>query len=51
MQKEQFDGIIAVGGGKVADLGKFVAYKVNLPIIILPTLAATSRLYPVKCGL
>lgn len=44
-KKEQFDGIIAVGGGKVADLGKFVAYKVNLPIIILPTLAATCAAY------
>lgn len=44
-KKEQFDGIIAVGGGKVADLGKFVAYKTALPIIILPTLAATCAAY------
>lgn len=44
-KKEKFDGIIAVGGGKVADLGKFVAYKANLPIIILPTLAATCAAY------
>ncbi|MGO3601915.1 MAG: iron-containing alcohol dehydrogenase family protein [Enterococcus malodoratus] len=43
--EEQFDGIIAVGGGKVADLGKFVAYKVHLPILILPTLAATCAAY------
>lgn len=43
--KEKFDGIIAVGGGKVADLGKLVAYKVQLPIIILPTLAATCAAY------
>lgn len=44
-KKEQFDGIVAVGGGKVADLGKFVAYKTQLPIIILPTLAATCAAY------
>lgn len=44
-KRNQFDGIIAVGGGKVADLGKFVAYKTNLPIIILPTLAATCAAY------
>lgn len=40
-----FDGIVAVGGGKVADLGKLVAHKANLPIIILPTLAATCAAY------
>lgn len=44
-KKEQFDGIVAVGGGKVADLGKFVAYKTELPILILPTLAATCAAY------
>ncbi|MDT2613892.1 iron-containing alcohol dehydrogenase family protein [Enterococcus dongliensis] len=44
-KKEQFDGIVAVGGGKVTDLGKFTAYKAHLPIIILPTLAATCAAY------
>jgi len=44
-KKEQFDGIVAVGGGKVADLGKFVAFKAQLPILILPTLAATCAAY------
>lgn len=44
-KKEGYDGILAVGGGKVADLGKFVAYKVALPILILPTLAATCAAY------
>ncbi len=44
-KKKDFNGIIAVGGGKVADLGKLIAYKTNLPIIILPTLAATCAAY------
>ena len=35
------EAIVAVGGGKVADLGKTLAHKMALPVIILPTLAAT----------
>ena len=35
------EAIVAVGGGKVADLGKALAHKMALPVIILPTLAAT----------
>ena len=34
------EAIVAVGGGKVADLGKAL-HKMALPVIILPTLAAT----------
>lgn len=41
IKKHQIDGIVAVGGGKVTDLGKATANKVNVPILILPTLAAT----------
>ena len=33
------EAIVAVGGGKVADLGKALAHKMALPVIILPTLA------------
>lgn len=44
-QENQFEGLIAVGGGKVADLGKAVAYRCQTPIIILPTLAATCAAY------
>ncbi|MBO1308855.1 iron-containing alcohol dehydrogenase family protein [Enterococcus sp. 669A] len=44
-EKEQTQVLIAVGGGKVADLTKLTAYRLNLPIIILPTLAATCAAY------
>jgi glycerol dehydrogenase len=33
--------IIAAGGGKVIDTGKAVAYEMKIPVIIVPTIAAT----------
>ncbi|MGX7244195.1 iron-containing alcohol dehydrogenase family protein [Enterococcus quebecensis] len=45
VEQEQLDGIIAVGGGKIADLGKAVANQCGVPILILPTLAATCAAY------
>lgn len=44
-QENQAEVLIAVGGGKVADLTKLTAYRLNLPVIILPTLAATCAAY------
>jgi glycerol dehydrogenase-like iron-containing ADH family enzyme len=35
------DFIVAVGGGKVLDLSKLLAYQCNLPIITIPTSGAT----------
>ncbi|QKJ86874.1 glycerol dehydrogenase [Paramixta manurensis] len=35
------DVIIAVGGGKALDTGKAVAFHANLPVITVPTIAAT----------
>lgn len=35
------DHIIAVGGGKVIDTGKAVAHEMGVPVIVVPTIAAT----------
>lgn len=45
MIANKLTGIVAVGGGKIADLGKAVAHQVQKPVIILPTLAATCAAY------
>lgn len=34
------DGIVAVGGGKCVDAGKSIAFRLGLPVVIVPTLAS-----------
>lgn len=38
---ENIDGLIAVGGGKVADAGKCIASRLDVPVIVAATLAST----------
>lgn len=40
-KKECCDVIIGIGGGKLLDTSKAVAYYLNLPVIIIPTIAST----------
>lgn len=37
----QADLVIAAGGGKVIDTGKAVGYEMKIPVIVVPTIAAT----------
>lgn len=36
-----FDSLIAVGGGKCLDAGKCVAVRLDIPVVIVPTIAST----------
>lgn len=45
MEAEQFEAIVAVGGGKVSDLAKAAAFVSRVPVIMLPTLASTCAAY------
>ncbi len=40
-KQEQADLVIAVGGGKSLDTGKAIAHNMKIPVIIVPTIAAT----------
>ena len=40
-EKQNFDVIVGIGGGKTLDTAKVVANKLNLPVAIVPTIAST----------
>lgn len=40
-RKEKCDFVIAAGGGKVIDTGKAVGFYMKIPVVVVPTIAAT----------
>jgi glycerol-1-phosphate dehydrogenase [NAD(P)+] len=47
-KKNNFDVCYAIGGGMVTDVAKYYAYKISLPLIIIPTLISTDA-FLVNC--
>lgn len=39
-QSQSVDCLLAVGGGKCADAGKCIAYRLDVPLVVVPTLAS-----------
>lgn len=42
VKENKCDVIVGIGGGKVADTCKAVAYYLNLPVVVVPTIASTN---------
>ena len=40
LSAERLDCLIAVGGGKCVDAGKSIAYRLGIPVVVVPTLAS-----------
>jgi len=40
LANEQLDCLIAVGGGKCVDAGKSIAFRLGIPVVVVPTLAS-----------
>jgi glycerol dehydrogenase len=41
LEDQKLDCLIAVGGGKVLDAGKCIAHRLDVPVVVVPTLAST----------
>ena len=39
---EKFDSLVVMGGGKIIDCGKVVADHLNIPLVVVPTVASTN---------
>lgn len=39
-EQEPVDALIALGGGKTLDAGKSIAYRLGVPVVVMPTLAS-----------
>ena len=44
-KKNSFDVVVGVGGGKIMDLAKSIAHMAELPVVNIPTQAATCAAY------
>lgn len=40
LEQDKPDCVVAVGGGKLVDAGKSIAYRLGVPVVIVPTLAS-----------
>lgn len=41
LRDRKLDCLVAVGGGKLVDAGKSIAYRLDIPVVIVPTLASS----------
>lgn len=44
IEQKNFKTIITVGGGKVSDVGKYIAYRLNLFLVLVPTVISNDGL-------